>query len=237
MGKYINLFHKMDKPIILLEGVNIHQDERLIFDNINLSVNAGDFIYLVGETGSGKSSLVKSLYAEIKVSTGNISVAEYNLNKIEKNEIPSLRRNLGIVFQDFQLLSDRSLNDNLEFVLKATGWNKKEEISKRIEEVLESVHLKEFNNKMPHELSGGEKQRAAIARSLLNKPKVILADEPTGSLDPKKSEKIIELLKEINEKGTTILIATHDYEIIKKFNSRIIKCSEKKLHEISIDEL
>ena len=227
----------MDKPIILLEGVNLHQDERLIFDNINLSVSTGDFIYLVGETGSGKSSLVKSLYAEIKVSTGNISVAEYNLNKIEKNEIPSLRRNLGIVFQDFQLLSDRSLNDNLEFVLKATGWNKKEEISKRIEEVLESVHLQEFNNKMPHELSGGEKQRAAIARSLLNNPKVILADEPTGSLDPKKSEKIIELLKEINEKGTTILIATHDYEIIKKFNSRIIKCSEKKLHEITIDEL
>ena len=227
----------MDKPIILLEGVNLHQDERLIFDNINLSVSSGDFIYLVGETGSGKSSLVKSLYAEIKVSTGNISVAGYDLNKIEKKEIPSLRRNLGIVFQDFQLLSDRSLNDNLEFVLKATGWNKKEEISKRIEEVLESVHLEEFNNKMPHELSGGEKQRAAIARSLLNNPKVILADEPTGSLDPKKSEKIIELLKEINEKGTTILIATHDYEIIKKFNSRIIKCSEKKLHEITIDEL
>ena len=237
MGKYINLFRKMDKPIILLEGVNLHQDERLIFDNINLSVSTGDFIYLVGETGSGKSSLVKSLYAEIKVSTGNISVAEYNLNKIENNEIPSLRRNLGIVFQDFQLLSDRSLNDNLEFVLKATGWNKKEEISKRIEEVLESVHLEEFNNKMPHELSGGEKQRAAIARSLLNNPKVILADEPTGSLDPKKSEKIIELLKEINEKGTTILIATHDYEIIKKFNSRIIKCSDKKLYEITIDEL
>ena len=227
----------MDKAIILLEGVNLHQESRLIFENINLSIRPGDFIYLVGETGSGKSSLVKSLYAEIKVSTGNISVTEYNLNSIQKNDIPSLRRNLGIVFQDFQLLSDRSLNDNLEFVLKATGWNKKEEISKRIEEVLESVHLEEFNNKMPHELSGGEKQRAAIARALLNKPKVILADEPTGSLDPKKSEKIIELLKEINEKGTTILIATHDYEIIKKFNSRIIKCSEKKLHEITIDEL
>tara|TARA_Y100000739_G_C20444091_1_gene389215 strand:+ start:125 stop:808 length:684 start_codon:yes stop_codon:yes gene_type:complete len=227
----------MDKEIILLEGVNLHQEERLIFENINLSIKPGDFIYLVGETGSGKSSLVKSLYAEIKVSTGNISVAEYNLNSIQKNEIPSLRRNLGVVFQDFQLLSDRSLNDNLEFVLKATGWNKKEEISKRIEEVLESVHLEKFNNKMPHELSGGEKQRAAIARALLNKPKVILADEPTGSLDPKKSEKIIELLKEINEKGTTILIATHDYEIIKKFNSRIIKCSDKKLHEITIDEL
>ena len=227
----------MDKPIILLEGVNLYQDDRLIFDNINLSINSGDFIYLVGETGSGKSSLVKSLYAEIKVSTGNISVANYDLNKIQKNEIPSLRRKLGVVFQDFQLLSDRSLNDNLEFVLKATGWKKKTEISQRIEEVLESVHLEDSNNKMPHELSGGEKQRAAIARSLLNQPQVILADEPTGSLDPKKSEKIVELLKEINDKGTTVIIATHDYEIIKKFNSRIIKCLGKKLHEITIDEL
>ena len=227
----------MDKPIILLEGVNIHQDERLIFDNINLSISKGDFIYLVGETGSGKSSLVKSFYAEVSVSTGNIFVADYNLNKLNKNEVPSLRRDLGIVFQDFQLLSDRTINENLEFVLKATGWKNKDEISNRINEVLESVHLENYNTKMPHELSGGEKQRAAIARSLLNRPKVILADEPTGSLDPKKSEKIIELLKEINEKGTTVVIATHDYEIIKKFSSRIIKCSEKKLQEITIDEL
>lgn len=227
----------MDKPIILLEGVNIHQDERLIFDNINLSISKGDFIYLVGETGSGKSSLVKSFYAEVSVSAGNIFVAGYNLNKLNKNEIPSLRRDLGIVFQDFQLLSDRTINENLEFVLKATGWKNKEEITNRINEVLESVHLENYNSKMPHELSGGEKQRAAIARSLLNRPKVILADEPTGSLDPKKSEKIVELLKEINEKGTTVVIATHDYEIIKKFSSRIIKCSEKKLQEITIDEL
>ncbi len=227
----------MNKPIILLEGVNLYQDERLLFDNINLSINKGDFIYLVGETGSGKSSLVKSLYAEIKISAGNIFVANYDLNKIDRNEIPKLRRDLGIVFQDFQLLSDRTVNENLKFVLKATGWTKKEEISKRINDVLASVHLENYNNKMPHELSGGEKQRASIARSLLNNPKVILADEPTGSLDPKKSEKIIELLKEINEKGTTVVIATHDYEIIKKFNARIIKCSEKKLQEISIDEL
>lgn len=227
----------MDKPIILLEGVNIHQDERLIFDNINLSISKGDFIYLVGETGSGKSSLVKSFYAEVSVSAGNIFVAGYNLNKLNKNEVPSLRRDLGIVFQDFQLLSDRTINENLEFVLKATGWKNKEEISNRINEVLESVNLENYNSKMPHELSGGEKRRAAIARSLLNRPKVILADEPTGSLDPKKSEKIVELLKEINEKGTTVVIATHDYEIIKKFSSRIIKCSEKKLQEITIDEL
>ena len=194
-------------------------------------------MYLVGETGSGKSSLVKSLYAEIKISAGNIFVANYDLNKIDRNEIPKLRRDLGIVFQDFQLLSDRTVNENLKFVLKATGWTKKEEISKRINDVLASVHLENYNNKMPHELSGGEKQRAAIARSLLNNPKVILADEPTGSLDPKKSEKIIELLKEINEKGTTVVIATHDYEIIKKFNARIIKCSEKKLQEITTDEI
>jgi len=237
LGKFTNTFQKMNKPIILLEGVNLYQDERLLFDNINLSINKGDFIYLVGETGSGKSSLVKSLYAEIKISAGNIFVANYDLNKIDRNEIPKLRRDLGIVFQDFQLLSDRTVNENLKFVLKATGWTKKEEISKRINDVLASVHLENYNNKMPHELSGGEKQRAAIARSLLNNPKVILADEPTGSLDPKKSEKIIELLKEINEKGTTVVIATHDYEIIKKFNARIIKCSEKKLQEISIDEL
>ena len=150
----------MDKPIILLEGVNIHQDERLIFDNINLSISKGDFIYLVGETGSGKSSLVKSFYAEVSVSAGNIFVAGYNLNKLNKNEIPSLRRDLGIVFQDFQLLSDRTINENLEFVLKATGWKNKEEISNRINEVLESVHLENYNSKMPHELSGGEKQRA-----------------------------------------------------------------------------
>ena len=182
----------------------------------------GFYTEQVGEYLSMLSDIVYKIDNEI----------EYDLNKIDRNEIPKLRRDLGIVFQDFQLLSDRTVNENLKFVLKATGWTKKEEISKRINDVLASVHLENYNNKMPHELSGGEKQRAAIARSLLNNPKVILADEPTGSLDPKKSEKIIELLKEINEKGTTVVIATHDYEIIKKFNARIIKCSEKKLQEI-----
>jgi cell division transport system ATP-binding protein len=217
----------MNNEEITLEGINLHQEDRLIFENINLSIKHGDFVYLVGETGSGKSSLVKSLYGEIKVSAGNIYVTGYNLNKIGRDDIPQLRRKLGIVFQDFQLLSDRTINDNLEFVLKATGWKDKKLISERINKVLEDVHLEEFNNKMPHELSGGEKQRAAIARALLNNPEIILADEPTGSLDPKKSEKIIQLLKDINNKGTTVVIATHDYEIIKKFNSRIIRCSEK----------
>ncbi|MBL6874816.1 MAG: ATP-binding cassette domain-containing protein [Flavobacteriales bacterium] len=227
----------MNNEEITLEGINLHQEDRLIFENINLSIKHGDFVYLVGETGSGKSSLVKSLYGEIKVSAGNIYVTGYNLNKIGRDDIPQLRRKLGIVFQDFQLLSDRTINDNLEFVLKATGWKDKKLISERINKVLENVHLEEFNNKMPHELSGGEKQRAAIARALLNNPEIILADEPTGSLDPKKSEKIIQLLKDINNKGTTVVIATHDYEIIKKFNSRIIRCYEKKLKEITLDEL
>jgi cell division transport system ATP-binding protein len=227
----------MNKNIISLEGVNLYQEERLIFENINLSIKERDFVYLVGETGSGKSSLVKSLYAEIKVSAGNISVSDYNLNNIQHSEIPSLRRKLGIVFQDFQLLQDRTVYENLAFVLNATGWNNKTEISNRINEVLKNVHLEGFDQKMPYELSGGEQQKAAIARALLNKPEVILADEPTGNLDPRKSEKIVELLKEINDLGTTIVIATHDYEIIKKFNSRIIKCANKKIEEITIAEL
>lgn len=227
----------MNDQIISLEGVNIHQNQHQIFNNINLKIKSGDFVYLIGETGSGKSSLVKSLYAEIKVSAGNIAVAGYDLNKIRSNEIPILRRKIGIVFQDFQLLSDRTVNENLDFVLKSTGWKDKKAITKRINEVLESVHLEGFNNKMPYELSGGEQQRAAIARALLNRPDVILADEPTGNLDPNKSIKIVKLLKDINEQGTTIVIATHDYEIIKEFHSRIIKCINNKLMEISIDEL
>ena len=208
----------MSNQIISLEGVNIHQDEHKIFNNINLKITNGDFVYLIGETGSGKSSLVKSLYSEIRVSAGNIFVAGHDLNKIKSNEIPLLRRKIGIVFQDFQLLSDRTVNENLDFVLKATGWKEKKAINKRINEVLASVHLDGFNDKMPYELSGGEQQRAAIARALLNKPEVILADEPTGNLDPNKSLKIVELLKEINKEGTTIIVATHDYEIIKKFH-------------------
>ncbi len=227
----------MSDQIISLEGVNIYQDEHKIFNNINLKITNGDFVYLIGETGSGKSSLVKSLYSEIKVSAGNIIVVGHDLNKIQSNEIPLLRRKIGIVFQDFQLLSDRTVHENLDFVLKATGWKKEEAINKRINEVLASVYLQGFNDKMPYELSGGEKQRAAIARALLNKPEVILADEPTGNLDPNKSLKIVELLKEINKEGTTIIVATHDYEIIKKFQSRIIKCVNNNLIEIGIDEL
>ena len=208
-----------------------------VFSNITLKIKNGEFLYLIGETGSGKSSLLKVLYGELKVDAGNITVADTDLTKIKHKEIPTLRRKLGIVFQDFQLLTDRNVFDNLEFVLKATGWKNKAEIKARIDEVLDSVHLSGVKDKMPYELSGGEQQRAAIARALLNHPELILADEPTGNLDPEKSEKIIELLKEINAKGTTILIATHDYSIIKKYSARTIKCAENKVIDIDSNTL
>lgn len=227
----------MNNNIISLEGVDIRQMNHQVFSNITLKIENGEFLYLIGETGSGKSSLLKVLYGELKVDAGNITVADTDLTKIKQKEIPTLRRKLGIVFQDFQLLTDRNVFDNLEFVLKATGWKNKAEIKARIDEVLESVHLSGVTDKMPYELSGGEQQRAAIARALLNHPELILADEPTGNLDPEKSEKIIELLKEINAKGTTILIATHDYSIIKKYSARTIKCAENKVIDIDSNTL
>ena len=234
MVKFINTIRKMNKPIINLEGVDIHQMEQQIFSNITLKIAHGDFVYLVGETGSGKSSLLKVLYGELKVSAGNISLTDIDLNKIKSKEIPYLRRKLGIVFQDFQLLSDRTVFENLSFVLNATGWKNKTKISERINEVLESVHIIDVKDKMPYTLSGGEQQRTAIARALLNHPEIILADEPTGNLDPDKSEKIIELFKEINSKGTTVLIATHDYSIIKKHKARTLQCADEKISEIEI---
>jgi len=227
----------MNSNIIKLEGVDIRQINHQVFSNITLKIEKGEFLYLIGETGSGKSSLLKVLYGELKVDSGNITVADIDLTKIKQKEIPTLRRKLGIVFQDFQLLTDRNVFDNLEFVLKATGWKNKVEIKARIDEVLDSVHLSGVKGKMPYELSGGEQQRAAIARALLNHPELILADEPTGNLDPEKSEKIIELLKEINAKGTTILIATHDYSIIKKYSARTIKCAENKVIDIDSNTL
>ena len=227
----------MSNPIINIEGVDLHQRNHKVFSNITLKIEKGEFLYLIGATGSGKSSLLKALYGELAVDTGNLSITDVDLTKIKQKEIPTLRRKLGIVFQDFQLLTDRTVEENLSFVLKATGWKNKKEIADRIDEALESVHLNGVKDKMPYELSGGEQQRAAIARALLNHPEIILADEPTGNLDPAKSEKIIELLKEINTKGTTILIATHDYSIIKKYNARTIKCDEQKVAEIDSNTL
>ena len=224
----------MTNPIIKIEDVDIHQMNTKVLSKINLKVTKGEFLYLIGETGSGKSSLLKSLYAEIRVSAGKMSLSDIDLISIKENDIPNLRRKLGIVFQDLQLLSDRTIFDNLKFVLEATGWKDKIKINNRIDEVLDSVHLANVKNKMPYTLSGGEQQRAAIARALLNHPQIILADEPTGNLDPEKSENIIKLLKEINSKGTTVIIATHDYAIIKKYQARTIKCENQTLTETTI---
>jgi len=223
--------------MIIIENLNIYQEKHQIFDNVSLKISNGEFVYLIGDTGSGKSSLLKSLYAEVKPKSGSIKVGEFEIQSLKDEDIPFLRREVGIVFQDFQLLTDRNIYNNLKFVLKATGWKDKIKINNRIKEVLNAVHLDSMEEKMPYELSGGEQQKAAIARALLNKPKIILADEPTGNLDPEKSIKIIQLLEEINLSGTTIVIATHDYEIMRKVKKRTIKCIDKKIVEIDPESL
>jgi len=225
---------KMNNPIITISDLHISFKNNEILKNINLTINKGDFIYLIGGTGSGKSSLLKSLYKEIDFQKGSISVAEFNLNNIKKNKIAYLRRQLGIIFQDFQLLSDRNIYKNLEFVLRSTGWKDKNKIKERITEVLDTVHLEGVEKKMSHELSGGEQQRVSISRALLNHPKIILADEPTGNLDPEKSNSIIETMKEINSNGTTVIIATHDYSIIKNFPSKTYSFENKEIKEVMI---
>ncbi|MBC8300470.1 MAG: ATP-binding cassette domain-containing protein [Flavobacteriaceae bacterium] len=222
----------MKNPIVDLKNININHDEKNILSDISLSVRKGEFIYLIGKTGSGKSSLLKILYGDIKILDGEGSVAGINIVKIKEKEIPFLRRKLGIVFQDFKLLSDRSIKKNLEFVLKATDWKDKQKIEDRIQTVLEKVKLQNTENKFPHELSGGEQQRIAIARALLNKPELILADEPTGNLDPGTSAEIMGVLKKINKNGTTILIATHDYEIISKFPAKTIRIEDGKFYQL-----
>lgn len=224
----------MNKSIISIKNLHIAYKENVILKNINLNINKGDFIYLIGETGSGKSSLLKALYKGVDISEGIIEVGEFNLNTIKKNKIAYLRRELGIIFQDFQLLSDRNIYKNLDFVLQSTGWKDKNKIKNRIKEVLETVHLSNVEKKMPYELSGGEQQRVSIARALLNHPKIILADEPTGNLDPAKSKSIIETMKEINLNGTTIVIATHDYSIIKHFPSTTYQFENKEIKEVVI---
>ena len=231
--KFLNL-QKMNKSIISIKNLHISYKENVILKNINLNINKGDFIYLIGETGSGKSSLLKALYKGVDISEGIIEVGEFNLNTIKKNKIAYLRRELGIIFQDFQLLSDRNIYKNLDFVLQSTGWKDKNKIKNRIKEVLETVHLSNVEKKMPYELSGGEQQRVSIARALLNHPKIILADEPTGNLDPAKSKSIIETMKEINLNGTTIVIATHDYSIIKHFPSTTYQFENKEIKEVVI---
>lgn len=214
---------------IHLNKVNIFQSHNLVLTDVSLDIRKGEFVYLLGKTGSGKSSLLKTLYAELDLVQGEASVAGFNLATIKRKEIPFLRRKLGIVFQDFQLLTDRTVNDNLMFVLKATGWKDKDKMQQRIQEVLEKVHLATKGFKMPHELSGGEQQRISIARALLNDPELILADEPTGNLDPETSEGIMNVLLEISKSGRAVLIATHDIMMFDKFPSRTIKCENGKV--------
>lgn len=220
--------------IVSFNNVTISQGGKEVLQNIDFSVDAGEFVYLIGKTGSGKSSLLKTLYGEIKPTRGAANFLEYNLTKLRKRKTLQLRRKIGIVFQDFQLLTDRNVYSNLEFVLKATGWKKKSEIKHRINEVLLQVDLPDAANKMPHQLSGGEQQRVAIARALLNDPEVIVADEPTGNLDPQTTDSIMALLFEIGKRGKTILMATHDYEMIKKFPSRTLKCISGKLEDVNL---
>ncbi len=218
--------------VVSLSDVSIFQAKNLVLDQVNLEIMPGTFNYLVGKTGSGKSSLLKTLYAALPVSSGKVSVAGFDMDNLKDSEIPFLRRKLGIVFQDFQLLTDRTIYDNLEFVLQATGWTDKQLIKNRTREVLDLVGLGTKYYKMPHELSGGEQQRVVIARALLNKPELILADEPTANLDPEMADEIMKLLHDISDEGTAVLLATHDYRIVQKFNGRIFKCENSRLIEV-----
>jgi len=221
--------------IVSLENVNIFQSKNLILSNVSLNIQKGEFVYLIGKTGSGKSSLLKMLYGDLILQQGNATVAGFHLNHLKTKQVPFLRRKLGIVFQDFQLLIDRSVNSNLFFVLKATGWTDKDKMQQRASEVLEKVGLTTKGFKMPHELSGGEQQRVVIARALLNDPELILADEPTGNLDPETSEEIMNLLFEISKSGRAVLMVTHNYPVIEKFPARIVKCENGKLMEVNAD--
>lgn len=222
----------MEAPILQLKDVAVYQNNNLILSNINLAIGKGELVYLIGKTGSGKSSLIKLLYGDLPLTQGQGKVVGFNLKKLNEDKIPLLRRKLGVVFQDFKLLTDRSVYDNLAFVLKASGWTDKIAIKNRIKEVLTKVKMETKDFKFPHELSGGEQQRVAIARALLNNPELILADEPTGNLDPETSVEIMQVLKEINASGRTILMATHDYALILKFPSKTLKCDGERVFEV-----
>jgi cell division transport system ATP-binding protein len=220
----------MSQPIISLQHANVFQSSGLVLSDVNITIEKGEFVYLVGKTGTGKSSLLRTLYGDLELTEGNGNVVGHDLRKLTWKTIPFLRRDLGVVFQDFQLLTDRNVNENFKFVLKSIGWKDKNMINEKIMDVLDKVNLKTKGFKMPHELSGGEQQRVAIARALLNSPRLILADEPTGNLDPETSDEIMQLLFHIaKDYDTTVVMATHDYMVINKFPARTLKTERGKV--------
>ncbi len=222
----------MSQPVLSLKNASIFQRENLILSDVTVSVQKGEFVYLIGKTGTGKSSFMKTLYGDLPLLKGEGEIVGYDLPTLKEKDIPFLRRKLGVVFQDFQLLNDRTVKDNLMFVLTATGWKDKTEMNSKIDEVLDKVGMKTKSFKYPYQLSGGEQQRVAIARALLNDPELILADEPTGNLDPQTSVEVMEVLQEINKNGNTILMATHDYALILKYPSKTLKCDEQQVFEV-----
>jgi len=222
----------MSKNIVSFSDATIKQGGRDILTDVSIDVPEGSIVFLIGRTGSGKSSLIKTIYGDLALESGLGNVGDFDLTRLKNKQIPNLRRSLGVVFQDFKLLQDRNIEDNLKFVLKATGWRDKKEIDQRIDEVLEMVGIAVNKKKFPFELSGGEQQRIAIARALLNDPKLIIADEPTGNLDPQTSQEIMQLFKSLHQKGMTLLMATHDYQMIVKFPGKIFKCEDGKVFEV-----
>lgn len=222
----------MSDTVVEFTKAKIVQRDQTIFEEVDLKISKGEFVYLIGKTGSGKSSILKTLYGELPLNSGTGQVAGFNLLGLKERQIPSLRRKLGIVFQDFQLLNDRNVQENLRFVLKATGWNQEPQINERIQQVLTRVGMPDQGRKLPYQMSGGEQQRIAIARALLNDPELIIADEPTGNLDPQTSMEVMNLLRELNKNGRSILMATHDYALLLKYPSRTLKCDGGRIFEV-----
>ena len=223
------------ESIIEFKDCRIFQQDHLVLSEVNLQINKGEFVFLIGKNGSGKSSFLKTIYGEIKLKEGEARIAEFELHKLKRKKVPFLRRKIGIIFQDFQLLNDRSVYENLKFVLKATGWKDKAGINARIQSVMDQVGLGNKGYKMTYELSGGEQQRVAIARALLNDPEIILADEPTGNLDPETSDEISQLLFDISKNQKAIIMASHDYELMQKFSTRVLQCSDQRITEVARD--